>query len=628
MAISDVKMTMSMDNTKVLSGLKQAQGAVQDFGQSVSKEMTAKLKMALSMTAIEEATRRTGKWAQEIDQTSKSMGIANETLQLLQLLASKTGTPKDAVVGMFESIGKARDQAIAGNQDMINAFARLGVTMQDLRTKSKDVFVGMAADKIKALASANNGIEKAGQQARGAVAAVTGNTPEAFIDAIVGAIKEGFESTKTEAVSAGDIIPEQDVSNMSATFSEIGQNFKDIMTDLTPVFAVLLSLFNTLVLALGGIVGAIKDIWNIVTGVLTGDFSKAMDGVKDIGGLLANAAFGIVKGVASLFDLILGAALNLRAAIFGKLPIIGKRFEEEAKKFKEMGGTAEAVGDWQKKMNKGAGFSEKTAKRGAALGEVAAIVATGGEAGVGVAMEEGASVVAGAAAKAGLKRIATKAKAFETTAGKIASGKRGLFGERTIANKIRWGQFEKGLKDWESTIGETTSRQVSEEEMASRTGEDSSVLGGQPTVRVALEGEVPPNIEAYKHAANYHIRTAGEAGLRARKILMAGRTTLGIGGAGGLAGAKTTGGVVGTPSPDVTPILPMTGMLEGTKAGGGSMLSMGGLFGSNFQSKMIKLNERMVSLLANIATNTQASRGSEFNSAGGASNIGGMAGGI
>ena len=74
----------------------------------------------------------------------------------------------------------------------------------------------------------------------------------------------------------------------------------------------------------------------------------------------------------------------------------------------------------------------------------------------------------------------------------------------------------------------------------------------------------------------------------------------------------------------------MTGMLEGTKAGNSSMLSLGGIFGSNFQSRMIKLNEHMVSLLANIATNTQANRASEFNSAGGAtsSNIGGIAGGI
>jgi len=620
MAISDVKMTMSMDNTKVLSGLKQAQGAVQDFGQSVSKEMTAKLKMALSMAAIEEATRRTGKWAQEIDQTSKSMGIANETLQLLQLLASKTGTPKDAVVGMFESIGKARDQAIAGNQDMINAFARLGITMTDLRTKSKDVFVGMAADKIKALASANGGIEKAGQQERGAVAAVTGNTPEAFIDAVVGGIKkEGFESTKKEAVSKGDIVPEKEVSNMSATFAEIGQNFKDIMTDLTPVFGVLLSLFNTLVLALGGIVSVLKDVWNMVTGLLSGDFSKAWEGLKDIGGLLGNAILGVIKGIASLLDLVIGSLLNW----YAKVPIIGKYFEGAAKTFKETGGTAGMVGDWQKKMNEKAGFSEKTAKRGAALGEVAAIVATGGEAGVGVAMEEGASAVAGAAAKVGLKKIATRARAFENTAGEIASGERGLFGGKTIQDKIVGYKTNKQIKALEKSG-----------EMDKLINKNVFDIGDEMKAEGKFKAATPEKMhevldEMFARSKKKIATELSDATLPGVvKTLKKVKIGLGAAGAGGVAGAKLTGGVVGTPSPDVTPILPMTGMLEGTKAGGGSMLSMGGLFGSNFQSKMIKLNERMVSLLANIATNTQASRGSEFNSAGGASNIGGMAGGI
>ena len=621
MAISDVKMTMSMDNTKVLSGLKGAQSAVQDFGASVSKEMTSKLKMALSMTAIEEATRRTGQWAQAVDQTSKSMGIANETLQLLQLLASKTGTPKDAVVGMFENIGKARDAALGGNQDMINAFARLGISMQDLRTKSKDVFVGMAADKIKALAEANGGIEKAGQQTRGAVATVTGNTPEAFINAIVKAIKEGFESTKKNAVTTGDIIPEQDVADMSATFSEIGQNFKDIMTDLTPVFAVLLSLFNTLVLALGGVVEGVQDIWKILSGLFSGDDKMMEEGVTKLGELFVNAGLAILKGLGSLFDMLVSGIMGFYVNALKNIPLIGKSLSDTMKTareiYKETGGTAGTVSDWTKSYNDMMGTSEKTAKRGAAVGDVAAIIATGGESGVGVALEEGASVVAGAAAKVGLKQVATKAKAFENAAGKIASGEKGLLGGTTIEQKV---------------VKFTTSRELKKLNKSGKIDE----LAGEAQAQVLKEineGKLAFEEDAVKKrvAEIQGQKIADEItpiAEKAKARLDVLKAVSGVGGAAGLAGAKNTGGVVGTPSPDVTPIIAGTGQLEGTKGTGGSMLSLGGLFGTNFQSKMIKLNERMITLLANIVTNTQASRGSEFNSAGGASNIGGMAGGI
>src|SRR5690242_9998151 len=117
-----VNFTINADGSKAVANINAVQGAMDGLANTVKGELAQKLKLIFSAAAIEEAARRTGEWAQKLDQTSRSLGISAEALQTLQLIAAKANAPEDAIIGMFENIDKARQEALKGNADLQASF--------------------------------------------------------------------------------------------------------------------------------------------------------------------------------------------------------------------------------------------------------------------------------------------------------------------------------------------------------------------------------------------------------------------------------------------------------------------------------------------------------------------------
>jgi hypothetical protein len=78
-----------------------------------------------------------------------------------------------------------------------------------------------------------------------------------------------------------------------------------------------------------------------------------------------------------------------------------------------------------------------------------------------------------------------------------------------------------------------------------------------------------------------------------------------LGAAGNIVSSIKTGTKPGTPGSKIVPPIPNIGAFMGTgNSSSTTGLKIGGVFGSNYQSRMVLLNQKMVELLGQISSNT------------------------
>ena len=512
-----IEWRLGADGSQFLAEMGRAKSAMKDVGNVARNELSQKLKTVFTVTAIEEAIRRTAQWALEIEQTSKQLGISAEALQTLQVIASKTGTPQDAVTGMFENIAKARDQAIAGNTELLVSFQALGVTISDLQTMTKSDLFGKTLNGIP------SNVQNADQFTRRNVSNVTGSTPENFINAVTSQVGPagGFGAFQQQQKDEGTIVSEGTVNELAATWTQILETLKEAGTELKPLALLVLGIINTIVNAIAGVADMVSGIGDI----FKGNFKM---GLQKIFGVLINAIFGIAKIVTGLSDLAVGSVVKIASHIPG-LKTLAKHMQEGKT-------STEVLTDVQNMVNKSLGISDKVARHGEGVGETATIIGTGGAS----AAVRGASLLTKTVGLAGrAERLSGMANSLDKL--NIFNKPIGSFAERTAEK-----------------FGKTKNIGM-DEEMGSVTFGDSRNL--------------------YSKIFKSLIAVPALA----------------------VAGQATAKGIVGGKHPmEVKPILPLNSLMQDIPGGKQAMLSMGGTFGTGFQSRVIKLNEQMVAYLAQI----------------------------
>jgi len=532
-----------------MSMLQQLQNKMKDTGNVARSELAQKLKTVFTVTAIEEAVRRTAQWAQQIEQTSKQLGISAEALQALQNIASKTGMPSDAVTGMFENIAKARDQAIAGNTELLASFSALGVSVSDLQTLTKSGLFG------KTLQGIPQNIQNFDQFTRRNVANVTGGTPENFINGITQTLNGKSFGTTTgpngekptgyigEQVEQGNILSENKVSEIAATWTQILQTLKETATQLKPIAIIFLSVLNMLVNALSGIVQSITDVFSLFKGIATGDQDLINKSLGNIGGLLANAGVGLIKMVTGVFDMVLKAFLN-------QVPVIGHKLASKIN-------TTGAVTDYYKEINKQLGISEKTQRQGEGLADVGTLLAGVGEVNIAEGIQSGAKLIQAGAEKTGIKSVFNGASKIDKSLDDVISGNRSIL-ERP-GSVFKPGSNERVFNPLTENF------------------EDETFIKNQSRL-----------------GRPFGSRFLGSG------LARFGGSTAALMSMGLLGVASQQNKIGGNKPVETSPILPLNALMMETGGGGKqSALSMGGVFGAG-QSRMIKLNEQMVDYLAQI----------------------------
>jgi hypothetical protein len=560
------KFVIDCDN-KSVPKIQETTNAMKGLEGVVKGELATKLKMLFSVAAIEQAAQKTGEWAQKLDQTSKSMGITNTMLQSLQLLAAKANVPEEAVMSMYENIDKARKEALNGNAEYIASLNRLGVTMDDIRTLTKEEFLSKAVAGVQKIqAGAPNGdISKADNLNRLDIEKITG-TPENFLNQIGQSLNGNtMLGEKKEEESTGQIIPEGTVNELSATWANLVVDLKQIGTDLKPAASLLLAIFDDIINALGGVITLFKGIFDFLKGILTGDMGVFKQGLQEFFGVALNFCFGVLKIFTSVFDLI---AKGL-AKVFGEL-LTGlshllpkwmggdkiRKWSQDLMSDKNNPSMTEWVNKQAKISNDALGTGGKMARGGEGIANTAGLVLTGGESGIAKGAQYGLGRMAAVASKLGMENKAEYLLNKSFNLRNKAAGTEGLFGDKTISQRIA-----------------------------------ESVEKSQPMSIARKFGQI-----GVKAPTEEEIALMSKISARGAVLL---------GAAGNIVSSIKTGMKPGTPGSKIVPPIPNIGAFMGTgNSSSTTGLKIGGVFGSNYQSRMVLLNQKMVELLGQISSNT------------------------
>ena len=217
MAFLSIMARLGMDATGFQAGIKQAQSASAGLSKSLNSNLKGAIAGAFGTGAIIAAAHKTIEYAGHIQDLSERLDVSTTALQEFEHAAMLTGSSLDEVASFFEKMNSARDEALAGNEQMIESFARLGVNMTALRTlRAEDIF-----KKIGGSVQAGNP-----QELIGALRGVGGKSAGALIPA--------FKFGLDEAAKAASVISPEDIAALDEAGDKFSLLAKVVKTQLAP----------------------------------------------------------------------------------------------------------------------------------------------------------------------------------------------------------------------------------------------------------------------------------------------------------------------------------------------------------------------------------------------------------
>jgi hypothetical protein len=138
--------------TKAEARAKALQGRLSGIGSSV-KGLAAGLGIGLGIGAITSLTRSAFDMASALDESAQKMGVSVEALQRLNLAATQSGISQESLAGAMAKLNKNMGLLQEGSKPAVDAFAKLGLTADDLKGKLPEQALGIIADRLNKLPS-------------------------------------------------------------------------------------------------------------------------------------------------------------------------------------------------------------------------------------------------------------------------------------------------------------------------------------------------------------------------------------------------------------------------------------------------------------------------------------------
>lgn len=161
MGLMQILVQLGVNATAYQTGLKQAQGAAQNFGNQVQSQLGNRLAGLFTLGAIEEGLRRTIKWGGNLTDLSARTGIAMDDLQKFEFAAGQTGVGLDKVIRGNERLTMAMAKARAGNKDAIKDLQLMGMTMEQMRTLDAAEAFRVVGDHVKNVSEVTGELQQA-----------------------------------------------------------------------------------------------------------------------------------------------------------------------------------------------------------------------------------------------------------------------------------------------------------------------------------------------------------------------------------------------------------------------------------------------------------------------------------
>lgn len=127
----------------------KARGAGQDIGGALGGEIGGKLKGLISLAAIEEIARKTIEYGSKVQDLSNRLGISTDAVQQWDYALKLNGSSIDAAAGFFEKLAISREKALRGSESEIQHFRKLGISLEDLKTKRLENLGGSIAQAFE-----------------------------------------------------------------------------------------------------------------------------------------------------------------------------------------------------------------------------------------------------------------------------------------------------------------------------------------------------------------------------------------------------------------------------------------------------------------------------------------------
>jgi len=150
MAFMSILARLGLDSSGFQAGVNQAESAAKGLGESINSELKGQLASAFSVAAVAAAGKAVMDYADKIGNMSDRLGISTDELQRFDYAARQSGSSLETFQGVFEKLSVAREEALEGNEKIVESFARLGVAMDDLKNRRLDELIKIIARTVQA----------------------------------------------------------------------------------------------------------------------------------------------------------------------------------------------------------------------------------------------------------------------------------------------------------------------------------------------------------------------------------------------------------------------------------------------------------------------------------------------
>lgn len=162
--LSRLVLRLEADNAKLVSSLEKTTRQLQGFQRS-TLSITSSVRTALtglgvgfSTAALVRSLGTTIDFADNMGKLSQKTGVAVEELSALNYAAQLSDVSTDSLATAFKKLAVNQSDALKGTGEAKDAFAAIGITLADLKTKSPDQLLKQIADRF---ASYEDGANKA-----------------------------------------------------------------------------------------------------------------------------------------------------------------------------------------------------------------------------------------------------------------------------------------------------------------------------------------------------------------------------------------------------------------------------------------------------------------------------------
>ncbi len=134
----DVVLTTGADNSGLKAGMAELRGIAAQAHQDISSEFGRSIAVGGIVAAIGEVTKSTVEYGARVYDLGQRFGVSTDALQRFGNAAEKNGSSLEGVAQGFNKLLIAQSKAIGGNQELIDHFANLNISVNDLKTLSPD----------------------------------------------------------------------------------------------------------------------------------------------------------------------------------------------------------------------------------------------------------------------------------------------------------------------------------------------------------------------------------------------------------------------------------------------------------------------------------------------------------